>query len=220
MSKKRTYREIEERVRKAQRERREKRRRVVRYPTKLATIEHILQVVGDLDWYAVLVSPQKEFAFQEIMARTGIITYCPTDVRWRRVSRYVKEKERISFPLVPGYVFVGIAPSGGPWHQIFRTNLVRGVIGLDGEPFPIPRKAMERMVRRYRNGFVRPDEEKFMRTYKEFKVGDTVRVMDGPLRSFEVPVVEISGPNAKVMFELFGAKHVIEIHAEMLEPAA
>ena len=215
--------EVLDRVRARQQAAREKRNRIVRYPSQLPSIERITPLVGKdsgYAWYALLVSPQKEFAVQEILTRKGFLTYCPTDKRWRKSSRYVREKELRSFPLVPGYLFVGMPAYSEPWHEVFKVNMVRGCIGYGGKPFAMPPTSMERMVRRFRNGFQRPTEEKFMRTYKEFKAGDVVRIAEGFFQSFEVPVIEIDGLMATVLVEIFGVQKPVRIETESLEPAA
>lgn len=215
--------EIIQRIRARQQAAREKRHRVVRYPTGLASVERILPLVGKdsgINWYALLVASQKEFAAQEVLARKGFITYCPTERRWRKVSRFVQDKEAKSYPLVPGYVFVGLPAGNEPWHQVLGMNMVRGCVGHDGRPFPMPFKSMESMVRRFRNGFQRPDEERFMRTYREFKRGDLVRLAAGPFAGIEAKVIEIDGPMSRILMEILGVQRPVLVETEALEPAA
>ena len=212
--------EIEQRVLAAQRERREKRHHVKKFPTEQLSAGRLLELVGDLHWYAIRVAPQKEFAAQEILSRKGIATYCPSDRRWRKVSRYVREKELRDYPLVPGYVFVGFVPDVPLWFDLFSIPIILGCVGINGEPRQIGSKPMTKMLRKFRNGLTRPDEEKFMETYKEFKTGQKVRVVKGPFEGVEVPVVDIVGRHARVLIELFGIQKEIEIPANILEPAA
>jgi len=213
-------RQIELAVKCAQEARRAKRRRPVLYPTQQMTAERLMDVVTALEWFALRVAPQKEFAVQEILSRKGVTTYCPADRRWRKVSRFVKEKELRSFPLVPGYVFAGFPPCPARWFEIFAVPIILGCIGVGGSPKSINPAAMERMIGRYKNGFTRPTEEKFMASNSEFKVGQVVRIADGPFEGHKVPVVEISGKNARVLIELFGLQQEVEISAFVLEPAA
>ncbi|MEP9376186.1 transcription termination/antitermination NusG family protein [Aquabacter sp. CN5-332] len=213
-------RQIELAVKAAQESRRAKRRRVVRFPTEQPTAETLMQMVKGLQWYALRVATQKEFAAQEILLRKGVTTYCPSDRRWRKVSRYVREKELKDFPLVPGYVFAGFPLHRAAWFEVFSVPIILGCIGVDGVPKRIKADAMERMIGCYRNGFTRPAEEKFMVSNHEFKVGQIVRVAKGPFEGHEVPVVELKGKHARVLLELFGIEHQIKIEAEILEPAA
>ncbi|MFG1461761.1 transcription termination/antitermination NusG family protein [Xanthobacter sp. DSM 24535] len=207
-------------VKAAQRERREKRRRVLRFPTEQPTARRLLELVEGLEWYALRVAPQKEFAVQEILLRKGVTTYCPSDRRWRKVSRYVREKELQSFPLVPGYVFAGFPPGAGRWFELFAIPIVLGCVGIDGVPARIRATAMERMIKVYRNGLSRPDGEKFMRTHAEFKTGDRVRIAEGPFTDHVVPVIEIHGKMARILMDLFGVMREMDIPSEILEPAA
>jgi len=214
--------DILQRIRARQKASREKRRQIVRYPTELPKAERILDLIDDpeINWYAILVSPQKEAAVQEILARKGILTYCPMDFRWRKRNKFAIDKDLLSFPMMPGWVFIGMNADAEPWYHVYRLSLVRSVVGYEGCPFAIPTKAMTDMVRKFRNGVVRPEEERFMRSNKEFKAGDIVRITGGPLRSFEARVIEIEGPVARVMFELFGISKPVPVSTELLEPAA
>lgn len=214
--------DILERIRSRQQRSRESRQRIVRYPTELPRAERVLELIDDasIKWYALLIVPQRESAAQEILARKGIISYCPMDFRWRKRNKFAVDKELFSFPMMPGWVFVGMTKGKEPWHAVFTLRLVRAVIGHDGRPLAIPSDAMTSMVAKFRNGVVRPEEEKFMRTNKEFKVDDMVRITQGPLRSFEAKVVEIDGAVAKVMFSMFGVSKPVEVSTETLEPAA
>lgn len=211
--------QLDNRVVNAQRARREARHHIVRYPTAQPPVTRLLESVNALQWYALRVSPQKEFAAQEILTRKGITTYCPSDRRWRKVSRYVRAKELRDFPLVPGYIFAGFRPGTQLWFDLFSINIIIGCVGINGEPRRIPGEAMSRMIRIYRNGLTRPDEEHPMPAH-EFSVGQSVRVVNGPFEGMQVPVVSVSGANARVLMDMFNSTFEVEMPAYILEPAA
>ncbi|GHE70097.1 hypothetical protein GCM10019059_32390 [Camelimonas fluminis] len=212
--------QTEKRVAEAQQARRNARHHVVRYPTAQPTANRLLESVKGLQWYALRVAPQKEFAAQEILSRKGVTTYCPSDRRWRRPNRYVRAKELRDFPLVPGYVFAGFPPGTPLWFDLFSINIIVGCVGINGEPRQVRGDAMERMISKFRNGLTRPDAEQFMQTHAEFEVGQTVVISTGPFDGMEVPVVGIVGPNAKVLIQLFNSTMEVEFPANILRPAA
>lgn len=179
----------------------------------------LLDLVHDLQWYALRTPPQKEFAAQDILTERGIVTFCPSDRRWRRHSRYTRTKELKSYPLLVRYVFAGFIPGVPAWFDLFSLPIIQGCVGVDGEPSRIDNASMERLIRKYRNGLQRPNEERFMRTHAEFKAGDLVKVCEGPFEGMVVPVIEISDHMAMLQVDFLGTGRRIKIDAYSLEAA-
>lgn len=176
----------------------------------------VAPLVEKLDWYALTVPPQKEFAAQEIMRRRGFTTFCPFESLWRKKSRYTKEKELRHFPVMPRYLFVGFdhEPS---WYEIFRIPLIVSVVGLEGEPARLTN--MARFVSNFRNGLRRPEAEKHMQTHREYKIGDTALIMRGPLVDRLVKVEEITDGHAFFRLEMFGTERRLSLPVGNLEAA-
>lgn len=165
-------------------------------------------LVDKLDWYALTVPPQKEFAAQEIMRRRGFTTFCPFESLWRRKSRFTKEKELRHYPLMPRYLFVGF--DGMPsWYDVFRVPLIVSVVGLEGKPAKLAN--MYRFISNFRNGLRRPDAERHMQTHREYKIGDTALVVEGPLAERLVKVEEITGGHAFFKLEMFGTERKLSL---------
>lgn len=193
---------------------------ITRCPTKPVRAELLLEFAGDLEWYVIRVAPQKEFVVQELLARKGVVTYCPSDSRWRRKNRFQKQKSLIPYPLMPSYVFAGFIPGVPAWFDLFSIGPVLGCVGFNGRPARVNPGRMSKLISQHRNGLVRPDEEQFMKTWREFKTGDLVRISQGPFEGCVVPVVDVKGPHAKILIEMFGMSTVAPIDAWKLEPAA
>lgn len=206
-------------IRARQREGRERRRHVDKFPTKLPGAARILEIVEaeELRWYALLIVPQKEAAAQEMLARKGITTYCPMGFKWRKANKFSADQDLYSHPLMPGWVFAGMPRDCPPWHDVVSLALVRAVVGFDGYPIEIPKAAMSTMVGKYRNGVVRADEVDDLRPKRKLRAGDTVKMLEGPMRSFTAKVVEMNGSVARVMFSLFGMSKPVEVAAEAVE---
>lgn len=206
-------------IRARQREGRGRRRHVDKFPTKLPGSARILEVVEaeDLRWYALLIVPQKEAVAQEMLARKGIMTYCPMGFKWRKANKFAIDQDLFSHPLMPGWVFAGMPHECPPWHEVVSLALVRAVVGHNGCPIEIPKEAMLRMVGQYRNGVVRADEVEDLRPKRKLRAGDTVKMLEGPMRSFTAKVVEMNGGVARVMFALFGMSKPVEVPVEAVE---
>lgn len=181
-------------------------------------------LVADMDWYALLVPPQKEFVAQEILKRQGYLTFVPFERKWRHRSRYTKEKELRDYPMLPRYVFTAFRKTGEDgnslvpkWLDLFRLQIVKGVVGLHGEPKRI--NGVPELIRKYRNGLKRADEEKFMRTHKEYAAGDLAVIKDPRFMDRVVTVEKIENGHAWFKIELFNEEMELSLPAHSLEAA-
>lgn len=187
--------------------------------------DDILEIASRQCWFALQVPPQKEFVAQKILRRRGFKTFVPVKVEWRHTSPKAKRtrqpKEPFSFPIAPRYVFVGIDRRRSNAWNVLRLPCIQGVVGgLDGRPLQLVTKEMVRLIRRTATGVNAPEAQKFMRTYHEFEEGQSVRVMEGPLEGFTLPVVSIGGNLATLGLSLFGgAVDGVEVRLDFLEAA-
>lgn len=97
-------------------------------------------------WYVLLVAPQCEPAVTSLLLRLGAQdAWYPTEVAWRQ-RPHRAGKVRYLRRVAPGYVFVRVTRQPA-WH-LFREALlgmVRGVVGHDGLPLPIPESVLAEM---------------------------------------------------------------------------
>lgn len=87
----------------------------------------------DMHWYAIDVVRQKEFVVGRMFERRGCVTFIPTEMRFRKKSRYTKGKLEIALPALSGTVFVGF-PTAPDWFRVMNMNLVNGVLSVDDKP--------------------------------------------------------------------------------------
>lgn len=182
------------------------------------------EVNADLRWYALVVPPQKEYVAAYIIHRHhGIETFIPTETRWRFQNRYAKarkKKEEYAFPVVPRMLFAGFV--GEPdWYRLFNMPIITGVVGMDGSPRMLSRTEFAKFAGMHANGTLRaPPEQRHMRSREEFRVDDTVSIVDGPFRDHEAKVIEITGHMAKVLLPLFGVDREIPVELDRLSLVA
>lgn len=116
-----------------------------------------------------------------------------------------KEVERKVFP---GYVLIKMVMTDDTWHLVRN---VRGVTGFVGEASNKPIPLTEEEVREW--GMEKVEIE------VRYKVGDRVRISDGPLESFTGVVEEIDAEKNKVtvVVSMFGRETPVEMELEQVE---
>lgn len=168
-------------------------------------------------WFAAKVAPQKEFACEEILTRRGFRCFVPREGKWKTASRRKKEKRFVEYPMLRSYVF--IASAGAlPWDELARINVINGFVSVNGDGYPtaISDKAMAGL-QQISGGYV--PNRKSVNTHQALGPGDTAEVAHGPFFGQLVPVTGLNGEKAKIMVDLFGKPHEVEISIWALRAA-
>ena len=110
--------------------------------------------------------------------------------------------------LYPGYVFVKMVYSDDTWHVIRNVRGVSGFVGTSGnDPIPLTEDEVYEMGVEKREIIV------------NYAVGDTVRILDGPLSSFTGTVedVEADKNRVSVVVSMFGRETSVEFELDQVE---
>ena len=110
--------------------------------------------------------------------------------------------------LYPGYVFVKMVYSDDTWHVIKSVRGVAGFVGASGnDPFPLSEEEVYEMGVEKREIVV------------NYAVGDTVRILDGPLSSFTgiVDSVDVDKNQVNVVVSMFGRETPVEFELDQVE---
>ena len=110
--------------------------------------------------------------------------------------------------LYPGYVFVKMVYSDDTWHVIRNIRGVAGFVGASGsDPFPLSEDEVYQMGVEKREIVV------------NYEVGDTVRILDGPLSSFTgtVESIELDKNAVSVIVSMFGRETPVEFELDQVE---
>ena len=108
----------------------------------------------------------------------------------------------------PGYVLVKMVYSDDTWHVIRN---IRGVTGFVGTSSNDPTPLTEAEV--YAMGVEKKE------IIVNYAVGDTVRILDGPLSSFTGTVenIDIDANRVDVIVSMFGRETSVEFELDMIE---
>ena len=110
--------------------------------------------------------------------------------------------------LYPGYVFVKMVYSDDTWHVIKNVRGVAGFVGASGnDPFPLTDDEV------YEMGVEKKE------IVVNYAVGDTVRILDGPLSSFTgtVESIEVEQNAVNVIVSMFGRETSVEFELDQVE---
>jgi transcriptional antiterminator NusG len=115
------------------------------------------------------------------------------------------KKEIVEEKIYPGYVFVEMIVTDDSWYVVRNTPNVTGFVGSGTTPIPVSDEEMKELLKRIE---VKEPQYKI-----EVKVGDLVKIIDGPFKDFDGKVAEIDEERGKVkvMINLFGRDTPVEL---------
>jgi len=119
----------------------------------------------------------------------------------------IKDGKRkvIEEKIYPGYVLVEMIVTDDSWYVVRNTPNVTGFIGAGTTPIPVSLEEIENLKKRM--GVETPQ-------FKiDFKIGDPVKIIDGPFKDFDGKVSEIDEERGKVkvLVNMFGRDTPVEL---------
>jgi len=116
-----------------------------------------------------------------------------------------KEVER---KLFPGYVLVKMILTDESWHLVRNSRGCTGFVGADNDPIPLTEEQVISLGVEHREISV------------GFGLGDTVKVIDGPLEGFLGTVDELDPErdSVRVIVSMFGRETPIDLELDQVEP--
>ena len=106
---------------------------------------------------------------------------------------------------MPGYVLVNMEMNDDAWGLVKNTPGVTGFVGASNKPVPLNQGEVDRLL--HREAAERP------RTRAQFSIGESVKVVSGPLSDFSGEISEINEDAArlKVLVSIFGRETPVEV---------
>lgn len=115
------------------------------------------------------------------------------------------KRQTIEERLFPGYVMVNMIVTEDSWYVVRNTPNVTGFVGSGTTPSPVAQEEVERLFKRM--GEAEPK-------YKlDIKIGDSVKITDGPFKEFDGKVSEVNEARGtvKVLVNVFGRETPVEL---------
>ena len=122
------------------------------------------------------------------------------------------QRRHVSKRIFPGYILVRMVMSDESWYVVRNTPGVTSFVGSGTRPVPLQESEMRSIQRQIGN-------EVQAKVQVEFRIGDAVRVVDGPFTDFHGKVGEINADKGKlkVMVNMFGRETPVELDLLQVE---
>lgn len=106
---------------------------------------------------------------------------------------------------MPGYLLVNMNLTDDSWALVKGTPGVTGFVGASNTPVPLSQPEVDRLL--HREAAERP------RTRAQFSIGESVKVVSGPLSDFSGEISEINedASKLKVLVSIFGRETPVEV---------
>lgn len=119
-------------------------------------------------------------------------------------------KRNVEEKLFPGYIIVQMIMEDDSWYVVRSTPGVTGFVGMGSTPSPIPETEVRTLMK-----FAKMEAPKFE---AKFRVGDSVKVTDGPFKEFLGKVDEVNEEQGKVrvLVSVFGRETPLELDFEQV----
>lgn len=120
--------------------------------------------------------------------------------------RMVEEK------IYPGYVLVDMILTEDSWYVVRNTPRVTGFVGPDSTtPVPLSKDEIDMLMARMGS-----KDAKFK---VDIKVGETVKITDGPFKDYDAKVAEVDEEKGKikVLVPIFGRDTLVELDSLQIQ---
>ncbi len=133
-------------------------------------------------WYAVYVRSRSEKKVFKQLIEQGTDSYLPL---LKTLRQWSDRKKMVELPLFSSYVFVNISPK--QFDYVLNVQGIVKFVNFDDKPATIPEKQIESLRLLLFSG------EKFEIGFDEFKLGEKVEVIAGPLKGFNGILADYKG---------------------------
>lgn len=158
-------------------------------------------------WYAIYTRSRNEKKVAALLQERGLTAYLPL---MKTLRQWSDRKRLVEVPLFNSYIFIYSEP-----HLLYKALQVEGavyVVKFAGQPAIIPNEQIESLK------IVLGSSSKFDISFDEFKFGEHVEVIEGPLCGVKGVFVEYHGKKrVLIRMEAINQNLVVEVHAGMLQ---
>ncbi len=172
-----------------------------------------------LNWYVLRVQSGREDRICENLKKrvlaAGLEPVLPQALVPKEIVSEVKggKKRNYSRKIYPGYVLVQMDLTDDVWFLIRETPGIGDFVGAHGRPAPMEPHEVEKLL-----GEMKRTEEK-PKVKIQFEKGESVKIKEGPIESFDGIVDEVFPDKGvvKVIVTIFGRPTPVELEYWQVE---
>lgn len=173
--------------------------------SKPAPSDHLWYVIHTYSGYETKVRD----SLMERMAAEGkadkiteVLVPSEEIVELKKGKRRVSERK-----IFPGYILVKMELNDETWHVVRETPKITGFVGGRTKPTPLSEAEVQGIIDQTRSDTGKPKPKVL------FRVGESVRVIDGPFTNFVGMVDDVNEERGKlrVMVSIFGRSTPVEL---------
>lgn len=162
-------------------------------------------------WYVVHTRPHAESRAVMHLQWQGYRSLCP---RYRRIVRHARRAKSVLAPLFPNYLFVYLNLGCDPWRAVNSTHGVARLVMQGEMPQPLPQGIVEELL-------VRTRADGALDWTPSFKIGQAVRIVDGPFAEFVGTLEHLDAAGrVRVLLDLLGRSVSVALRSGALMAAA
>ncbi len=118
------------------------------------------------------------------------------------------KKKEVERKIFPGYVMVKMIVTDESWYVVRNVHGCTGFVGPASKPVPLTDEEVRRL------GVETVSVE------VSYKVGDNIKIVDGPLTGFTgiVDEIDLANNQVKITISMFGRETPVELELDQVEP--
>ena len=118
------------------------------------------------------------------------------------------KKKEVERKIFPGYVMVKMIVTDESWYVVRNVHGCTGFVGPASKPVPLTDEEVRRL------GVETVSVE------VAYKVGDNIKIVDGPLTGFTgiVDEIDLANNQVKITISMFGRETPVELELDQVEP--
>ena len=165
----------------------------------------------DERWYAVHTLPVSELKAASNLNSQEFRTFLP---KRQKTVRHARKLLTVEAAFFPRYLFVALDLNRDPWRRVNGTFGVSRLVMRGDGPQPVPPGIVEALL-------ASCDERGLFRHRLQLRIGDSVRMMDGPFAE-RLAVLDRLDDDGRVhiLLDLMGRKVPTSTHADRVLPLA
>ncbi len=118
------------------------------------------------------------------------------------------KKKEVERKIFPGYVMVKMIVTDDSWYVVRNVHGCTGFVGPASKPVPLTDEEVRRLG----------VETKTVEV--SYNVGDSIKIVDGPLTGFTgiVDEIDLTNNQVKITISMFGRETPVELELDQVEP--